>query len=423
MRRLEHQGKSVFAEAGIPVPPSRLVEVGGPAAAADVDAIAGHVQQAAAELVAAHGADAPGVVKAQVMMGGRGKAGLIKVAQGPNAAEIAGAAAAAARTVVASAAGVGVDLPALLVERGVEIHQELYLSVTADAAAGRFVILACAEGGVEIEELAAQRPEAIHRVSVDPFRGLQPYQARALGFAMGLPKAQAMAFAAIVQKLYQVFRQHDAELAEINPLFVTADGELVAGDAKLMIDDNSLDRQPGYQLQRDQFESDAAFEAAREGIPYVQFDGEISLMCAGAGLTTTVFDLVNLEGGSVANYLEFGGPNYRKAGRAMELCLKNRSSVILVVTFGTIARADVMAQGVVDAIRELKPDRPIVTCIRGTNEEEAERILRDAGLEPLFDTEEAVRRAIALSGGAHGGASTTGPAATSSGASAREARS
>ncbi len=137
-------------------------------------------------------------------------------------------------------------------------------------------------------------------------------------------------------------------------------------------------------------------QAAEEGIPFLQFDGDISLMCAGAGLTTTVYDLIHYEGGTVANYLEFGGPNYRKAMRAMELCLQTDSKVILIVTFGTIARADVMAEGVVDAIARLKPDRPIVVCIRGTNEEEAVKTLKAAGLDPLYDTEEAVRRAVTL---------------------------
>ena len=122
-------------------------------------------------------------------------------------------------------------------------------------------------------------------------------------------------------------------------------------------------------------------------------------MCAGAGLTTTVYDLIHYEGGSVSNYLEFGGPNYRKAIRAMELCLRNKSKVILIVTFGTIARADIMAEGVVDAIKRLNPDRPIITCIRGTNEEEAVRILQEAGLDPVFDTEEAVRKAVAIARG------------------------
>jgi succinyl-CoA synthetase beta subunit len=169
--------------------------------------------------------------------------------------------------------------------------------------------------------------------------------------------------------------------------------------SKLSIDDNSMDRQKGYEITRDYYDSDMAFEAAQEGIPYIQFDGDISLMCAGAGLTTTVYDLINYAEGSVANYLEFGGPNYRKAEEAMRLCLKNDSKVILVVTFGTIARADVMADGIVAAIEKLQPDRPIVTCIRGTNEIEATKTLKAAGLECLTDTEEAVARAVEIAGG------------------------
>jgi succinyl-CoA synthetase beta subunit len=180
---------------------------------------------------------------------------------------------------------------------------------------------------------------------------------------------------------------------------------VVAGDGKLAIDDNALFRQPGREPGRDYYDSDAAFEAAAEGIPYLQFDGDISLMCAGAGLTTVVYDLIVDEGGSVANYLEFGGPNYKKAVRAMELCLKNEPKVILIVTFGTIARADVMAEGITEAILKLKPSCPIVACIRGTGEEKAVEMLRAAGLEPLFDTEEAVRKAVAFARAAGGAAS------------------
>jgi succinyl-CoA synthetase beta subunit len=158
-------------------------------------------------------------------------------------------------------------------------------------------------------------------------------------------------------------------------------------------------RQPSYPLTRDYFDSEVEFEAAQEGIPYLQFNGDIALMCAGAGLTTTVFDLINDAGGHPATYVEFGGANYTKAVRTMELCLKTPSKVILVVTFGTIARADVMAQGLVEAIKAHQPKQPIVTCIRGTNEEEAFAILRDAGLEPLTNTEEAVQRAVDIAAG------------------------
>ena len=389
MKLFEYQGKQVFARAGIPVPESRLVMC----AEREHDRIAAEAAAAAHELTGRE--RQPVVIKAQLDMGGRGKAGLIRVAADQ------GEAAAVSREILAG----GYRIPALLVERAVNIERELYLSLSVDPQRAGFVVLASAEGGVDIERLARERPDAIRRVHIDPFRGLQAFQARALAYDLGLTDSTVGSFTALVNALYAVFRNNDAELAEINPLFLTAVGELVAGDSKLIIDDNSLYRQSGFELTREQFDSDIAYAAALDGIPYVQFDGDISLMCAGAGLATTVFDLVNFGGGSVANYLEFGGPNYHKAQRAMELCLRNRSAVILIVTFGTIARADVMAQGIVDAIAALKPDRPVVTCIRGTNEEQAHETLRSAGLEPLLDTEEAVRRAIDLAAQNRGGTS------------------
>ena len=385
MRLLEFQGKELFRKEGIPVPESRYVRVTNMPSNTFPNAAADAVSSAAEECLASPQCSRV-VVKAQVDMGGRGKAGLIKTAG--SAEEAASAAAEILRTPY--------TVPALLVEQAIPIQQELYLSVSTDARRAQFVILASAQGGVDIEELATSNPSAVKHIYVDPYYGLQNYQSRAAAYNIELEADTAKQFARLVRQLYHIFHTCDAELAEINPVFLTTDGRLLAGDAKLIIDDNSLARQRNFQRSREQYESDAAYEAAQEGIPYVQFDGDISLMCAGAGLTTTVFDLINFEGGTVANYLEFGGANYHKAQRAMELCLKNKSSVILVVTFGTIARADVMAKGVTNAIQTLKPDRPIVTCIRGTNEQEAEGILRNAGLTPLFDTEEAVRTAIHL---------------------------
>ena len=381
MRLFEYQAKQVFRGAGIAVPESALIR------ASEAGDFTAAVSEAADKLLAS---GSRVVLKSQLLMGGRGKAGLIKLAATPEEA-----------AAIAEEFRVGAyAVQDVLVEQAVRIASELYLSITADPEPAQFVVLASAEGGVEIEELAHTRPEAIKRLQVDAERGLQPYQARGLAYDLGLEGAAVRQFTSILAQLYRVFVDNDAELAEINPLFLTTDGQLIAGDGKLMIDDNSLFRHPGFERTRDYFDSDAEFEAAIEGIPYLQFDGEISLMCAGAGLTTTVFDLVHYEGGTISNYLEFGGPNYRKAKRAMELCLKNESKVILIVTFGTIARADVMADGVVEAIGALKPDRPIVTCIRGTNEEAATETLRAADLDPLFDTEEAVRRAVAIAGGA-----------------------
>lgn len=369
MKLYEYQAKELFAEAGIPVPSSKRIT-----------SLSGLAEAAAAT-------GFPCVLKSQVLSGGRGKAGLIKVARDSGEAE---------RETAALFARTDTKVPSVLVEEAVAIEREIYLSVTVDPAAAAGLVMACAEGGVEIETLAKERPKAIVRRRFDIARGLEGWQARQLAFDLGLSGEIHRQFVSITLALAGLFRKYDAELAEINPLFVTATGKLVAGDGKLTIDDNSAHRQERFKPGVEHFESEVERRAAEEGIPFLQFDGDISLMCAGAGLTTTVYDLIHYEGGTVANYLEFGGPNYRKAMRAMELCLETDSKVILIVTFGTIARADVMAEGVVDAIARLKPDRPIVVCIRGTNEEEAEKTLRAAGLEPLFDTEEAVRRAVAL---------------------------
>jgi succinyl-CoA synthetase beta subunit len=371
MKLFEFQAKELFAEAGIPVPGGRV--------AATVDEAA-----AAAEAVGF-----PCVLKAQVLRGGRGKAGLIRKAA--DMAELTSHAA----DLLDPVRKVG----RLLVEQAVDIEREIYLSLTVDPTASKLMFLACAEGGVEIETLAVTSPEKIIKRWVDIDQGLQDYQITNLLFDLGLRGDLFKQGRGVIAGLYKQFRKYDASLAEINPLFVTKDGRLIAGDGKFVIDGNSLARQPKFQLAREYFDSDVEFEAATEGIPYIQFDGNIGLLCAGAGLTTTVYDLINDEGGKVANYLEFGGANYTRALKALELCLKNDLKVILVVTFGTIARADVMAEGLVNAMKELRPTMPIVPCIRGTNEEEAVKTLRAAGLEPLFDTEEAVRKAVAIAAG------------------------
>jgi succinyl-CoA synthetase beta subunit len=371
MKLFEYQAKEAFSEAGIPVPEGRLVE------------------DAAGARAAAAGMGSPCVLKAQVLRGGRGKAGLIQFADGAEEAERKAAG------LFASPHGVR----KLLVERAVAVERELYLSLTLDPVRAVALFIACAEGGVEIEQLAVEQPEKIITVPVDLDWGLMPHHLRELTFGLGLSGDTAKAVSAIAGSLYKVFRATGAELAEINPLFINKEGGALAGDGKLVIDDNMGDARGKYPLAPEYFDTQTEYEAALEGIPYLQFDGDIALMCAGAGLTTTVFDLIHYAGGTVANYLEFGGPNYTKAVQAMRLCLKNPSKVLLVVTFGTIARADVMANGLVEAIGVLQPAMPIVTCIRGTNEEEAFATLRAAGLEPLYETEEAVRRAVDIAAG------------------------
>jgi succinyl-CoA synthetase beta subunit len=371
MKLFEYQAKELFEENEIPVPKRRLIE--------NIFEVEDAVQQVGL----------PCVLKAQVLEGGRGKAGLIQfVSELEETRE-------KADTIFSRAQ----NMPSLLIEEAVNIEKELYVSITAEPITGSAMIMACAEGGIDIEEIARTIPEKIIKANVDISEGLLPYQARSLLYDLGIEQELIGQGSKVLMNLFKVFRDHEAELVEINPLMVTKDGKFIAADGKISIDDNALFRHPQFSFSNAYFENEAHYEAAQDGIPYLQFDGDIGLMCAGAGLTNTVFDLVNDYGGSVANYLEFGGPNYHKAVKAMKIMMKNDIKVLLIVTFGTIARADVMAKGIVEAIQELNPDFPIVTAIRGTGEEEAHELLRSVGLEPLTDTEEAVIKAIALAGG------------------------
>jgi succinyl-CoA synthetase beta subunit len=371
MKLYEYQAKEVFKEAGITIPNSVLIT--------DESQLDEAIKNVGLPLV----------VKSQVLSGGRGKAGLISFVK----------TAADATFNVNRLFNHETKIKSLLIEEAVQIDKEIYVSITVDPYQATGLLIASYEGGIDIEELAVTQPHKIIKEPIDLRYGLMHYQAIQVSYELGLSPTQTKEMSQLLMKLYSVFKKYDCELVEINPLFITKAGSFVAGDGKLMIDDNSLFRQPRYEQTLDDYKTQAEYDAILEGIPFIQFDGDIGLMCAGAGLTTTVYDLINYEGGTVANYLEFGGPNYKKAVKAMEICLKVPSKVILIVTFGTIARADVMAEGIVEAIKRLKPDRPIVTCIRGTNEIEAVRILKEAGLEPLFDTEEAVRKAVLLSKG------------------------
>lgn len=372
MKLFEYQAKNIFEEFNIPVPKRALIK----ANAKPDEAILN--------------VGLPCVIKAQVLQGGRGKAGLIQLAKEKEEAKVK------INEVISRAK----NMPYLMIEEAINIAKEFYVSITADPISGDAMIMACAEGGVDIEEIARTMPEKIMRINVNINAGLLPYQARELLYQLGIAQSMIGQGTKLLLNLYEVYCKHEAELVEINPLMVTKEGNFIAGDGKMSMDDNALYRHPQFALTREHFEDEVQYEAALEGIPYLQFKGDIGLMCAGAGLTNTVYDLVNDYGGSVASYLEFGGPNYHKAVQSMSLMMRNEIKVLLVVTFGTIARADVMAQGLIDAIKEHKPDFPIVIAIRGTGEEKAHHLLEDFGLEPLTDTEEAVKQAIKLAGGA-----------------------
>lgn len=370
MKLFEYQAKDLFEEAGIAVPKRRRIS--------ELSELDDALKQVGL----------PCVIKAQVLRGGRGKAGLIQFASSPEEA----------REKAEQIFGSPANVRSLLVEQALDIEKEIYLSITAEPVTGSALVMASAEGGVEIEEVARTMPDRIVRETVDLSEGLMPFQARDVMFELGLEGEGMKRGSAMLLNLYELFRGYDAELVEINPLVLGGDGNLVAADGKVTIDGSSLHRQERFTPSREYFESEIEYEAAEEGIPYLKFDGDIGLMCAGAGLTNVIYDLVNYGGGSVASYIEFGGPNYHKAVRAMELMIRTEPKVALVVTFGTIARADVIAEGLVEAIRKLEPDFPVVTAIRGTGEEKTQELLRSVGLEPLSDTEEAVERAIELAG-------------------------
>lgn len=371
MKLFEYQAKELFEEVGIAVPRGRLVS--------EVSELDGVLEEVGL----------PCAIKAQVLRGGRGKAGLIQLASTSEEARTKAGQ-------IFDSIGNG---RSLLVEQALDIEKELYLSITPEPVSGSALILASAEGGVEIEEVARTTPEKIVREHINLSEGLLPYEARNVMFELGLAGGGARQGSAMLLSLYDLFQRYDAELVEINPLMVTASGALVAADGKVTIDDGSLARQSRFPLSRDYFESDVEYEAAAEGIPYIEFDGDIGLMCAGSGLTNVIYDLVNYGGGSVGSYVEFGGPNYRRAAKAMELTMLSKPRVLLVVTFGTIARADVIAEDLAEAIGRLQPDFPIVTAIRGTGEERVRGLLGGADLEFLDDTEDAVERAIEIAEG------------------------
>ncbi|NSW89686.1 MAG: acetate--CoA ligase family protein [Firmicutes bacterium] len=368
MKLFEYQAKELFKEAGIHVPESVLIE--------DRSQVKDAVLKTGL----------PCVLKAQVLRGGRGKAGLIRFVGTLEEAEKE-----AVRLFNA-------DIPVhkLLMEEALDIARELYVSVTIDPVTGSDLIVASGAGGMDIEEIAVKAPEKLIKEKVDAFKGLNTFQTRNIAFQLDVEQDKVSEMIKIVASVYSLFKKIDAELVEINPLVITGDGRLVAADGKISIDDHSLFRQKNFGISRSHFDSDLEFEAAVAGFPYLRFDGDIGIMCAGAGLTNTVYDLIHYYGGKPANYLEFGGPNYTRTVEAMSIALKNKPKVLLIVTFGTIARADVIARGIEEAIEKLKPDIPIVTAIRGTGEEEANEILKRMGLHPLADTEEAVKTAIAL---------------------------
>ncbi|MGD8758744.1 MAG: acetate--CoA ligase family protein [Anaerolineales bacterium] len=366
----EFEVKRIFQEVGIPIPQGTVVS----------DPLeAGRV---AAEM------QGPVVIKPQVLAGGRGKAGRIGTANSPAEAE------AIAKGMLGDTYNAW-TIDKLLVEQKLDVARELYLSAIVDAQTGGLQLLAGGEGGQDVEQASAGK-EAVQVEQVDVFRGPGQYQLRNLFGAIALPSGQLKQAQSIASKLYTILRRHGAQLVEINPLVITADGEVVAVDGKMRLDPNQMRLHPTITLTRDRFQDELEFEAAEAGLSYVKLDGDIGVLCTGAGLTLATLDMIMREGGKPANFLEFGGATYENASQALSIVLKNPAvRVVLINTFGLVARADVIADGLIKAIAQLKPEVPIFAAIRGTGEKKAAALMQSAGIEPLGNLEEVVQKAVA----------------------------
>lgn len=379
----EFQAKQLFAEFGVPVPEGRV--------AANPDEAAAAVRELGGELW---------VVKAQVHAGGRGKAGGVKLVRSAKEASEAAAGMIGEKLVTHQTQGAGLPIEKVWVECGSQIERELYLSVLVDRARECLTFVASSAGGMEIEEVAEKTPEQILTVPVNPGSGFSGYEARRLGFALGLEGDQLKAFGKLVRALYQFMLAKDASLVEINPLIVTKGGELLALDAKVNLDDNALYRHKDTAAMRDPSQEDSAeAEAAEHGLNYVSLDGDIACMVNGAGLAMATMDLIKLAGGEPANFLDVGGgATAERVSAAFRLILSNESvKAILVNIFGGIVRCDMIAEGIIAAVKGVGVPVPVVVRLEGTNVEEGRRLLAESGLDitTASNLTEAAEKAVA----------------------------
>ena len=378
MKIHEYQARKIFRDQGHPVPPERVA--GTPAEA----------EAAAREL------GGPVVIKAQVHVGGRGKAGGVKLASDP----------ASAREAAGAILGMdikGLEVGKVLVAPAVDIEHEAYVGIIVDRASQCPVLMVSAAGGVDIEDVARTTPEKIHKAEIDPRYGLLNHQAMGLGFDLydDLPRVRAAAD--LFRRLYEAFLASDASLAEVNPLVVTRQGEVLAIDAKMNLDDNALFRHPEFEELRDPASEEPAETMAREkGLSYVKLDGTVGCIVNGAGLAMATMDLIKYYGAEPANFLDIGGSsNPEKVVSAMRIILSDPNvKAILFNIFGGITRCDDVANGIVKALEQLEVDVPIVIRLTGTNEKEALEILRSVNLPATNSMDEVVQKAIELAKGA-----------------------
>jgi len=342
------------------------------------------------------------VVKAQIHAGGRGKGGGVKVVKSPEEAADKARQMLGRNLVTHQTGPEGRQVRRVLVEQGLEIQRELYLAMVLDRAQSRVTVICSSEGGVEIEEVAAKAPEKILKETVDPVIGLAAFQCRRLAFALNIPSELISKTVAVMQGLYRAFVETDASLAEINPLIITKDGQIMALDAKMDFDSNAFFRQKEIVALRDLDEEDPReVEASKYDLSYISLDGNIACMVNGAGLAMATMDIIKHHGGEPANFLDVGGgADKEKVAHAFRILLADsRVRGVLINIFGGIMRCDVLAQGVVDAARELKITVPLVVRMQGTNVEQGRQILAASGLtiisaDTMAEAAEKIVRAV-----------------------------
>ncbi|TCO80204.1 succinyl-CoA synthetase (ADP-forming) beta subunit [Plasticicumulans lactativorans] len=340
------------------------------------------------------------VVKAQVHAGGRGKAGGVKLARSLDEVDDIAGQMLGSRLSTIQTGPVGLPIHAVLIEEGLNIVDELYLSVLVDRSRKKITFIGSSEGGMDIEEVAAHTPEKILTVAIDPTAGFQAYQARQLGFGMGLKKDQVNHLVKVMQGLYDMFVEKDCSLVEINPLIVTADGKLLALDGKVNLDDNASYRHKDLAEMRDPTQEDEREHIAHEiGLNYVALDGNIGCMVNGAGLAMATMDIVKLHGGEPANFLDVGGgATAERVAKAFKLILSSdKVEAILVNIFGGIVRCDLIAEGIIAAVREVGLTIPVVVRLQGTNVEAGRQMLAESGMNIVAadDLTDAAKQAVA----------------------------
>jgi succinyl-CoA synthetase beta subunit len=375
MKLHEYQSKQLFAKYGIPIPKGRVA-----ATAAE----AKHIAEELGSRV---------VIKSQVLVGGRGKAGGIRLAKTPDDAEDL-----AAQILAMEIKGLPVRK--VLVDEAANIEQEIYLGITNDRAARKPVMMASAAGGVDIEEVARVSPEKIYKTHIDPLLGLRDYQARDIAAGIDLPRELWRTFGQIAHGLWRAYTENDATLAEINPLVITTGPRLLALDGKMVIDDNAIFRHPDLGEMRDlDIEAPSEIEARKYGLSFIKLEGSIGCMVNGAGLAMTTMDIIKLYGGEPANFLDIGGgAGAEKVAAAFRIILADPNvKAVLINIFGGITRCDEVARGILVAMQEVKPRVPMVVRLVGTNAEEGRRLLETARMTTAETLADAAQKAVSAS--------------------------